>query len=166
MSLFLSCGEKHRRTRLPIAHNEERRYTYPGMTEKTHTVLLVEDEPAVSNVLRGALERAGYVVLAAGDGEEGLRLALLKHPDVILADLILPRMGGLEMIRSIRKDSWGAQAEVIILTNVSDVATLEEAMSQDTFFYMIKGDSSMEDIVTKVGSRISAREPSEKKGSS
>jgi len=124
------------------------------MDDQIHTVLLVEDESAVSNVLGSALEREGYKVLKAGNGEDGLRIALLDHPDVILADLVLPRMGGLEMIRTIRKDPWGAKAEIIILTNVSDVQTLEEAMSQDTFFYMVKGDSSMEDIVKKVRSRI------------
>lgn len=131
------------------------------MNDRIHTVLLVEDEVSVSNVLGGALEREGFRVLTAGNGEEGLRLALLDHPDVILADLVLPRMGGMEMIRAIRKDAWGAKAEIIILTNVSDVQTLQEAMSQDTFFYMVKGDSSMEDIVNKVRSRIEAREATE-----
>ncbi|MEK7133707.1 MAG: response regulator [Patescibacteria group bacterium] len=128
------------------------------MDQKTYTVLLVEDETSVSGVLGSALERAGYTVLTATDGEEGLRLALLKHPDVILADLVLPRMGGLDMIRSIRKDSWGVNAEIIILTNVLDVAALGEAMNQNTFFYMIKGDSSMGDIIARIRSRIDARE--------
>ena len=126
------------------------------MENQKYTVLLVEDEVAVTNVLGDALKREGYRVLKAPNGEEGLRLALLEHPHVILADLALPVMGGIEMIRAIRKDSWGSKAEIIILTNVSDVKTLEEAMSQDTYFYMVKGDSTMENIIKKVRSRIEA----------
>lgn len=120
------------------------------------TVLLVEDEESAVLLLGRALAQEGYAVLTAGDGKEGLRLSLVKHPDVIIADLLLPKMSGIEMIAEIRKNDWGKNAEIIILTNVSDVKTMEEAMSHDTFFYMVKGDSSMADIITKVNSRMKA----------
>ncbi len=128
------------------------------MADKKHTILLVEDEATVATVLASALEQSGYSVLIAGDGAAGLKMALEQHPDVILADIILPVMSGLEMIREIRKDSWGAKAEIMVLTNVSDNATLEAALSQDALYYIVKGDSSMDDIIAKVRLRILAQE--------
>lgn len=124
------------------------------MDEHKHTVLLVEDEEPMRLALSGTLAQAGYEVLQAADGEEGLKIALEKHPELILTDLKMPKMSGLEMIRAIRKDSWGAKAEVIILTNLSDVASLETAMTEGAFFYMIKSDSSMSDVLAKVKLRL------------
>lgn len=118
------------------------------------TVLLVEDEAPAAQALSSELKKEGFDVLLAADGEQGLSIALEKHPDVILADLKLPKMMGMDMIREIRKDEWGKKAEIIILTNMSDVAMVEEAMSHDTFFYIVKGDTSMADVVAKVRSRI------------
>ncbi len=107
--------------------------------------------------LRGALERAGYAVLAANDGEEGLKIALEKHPDLILSDLLMPKMGGLQMIHELRKDEWGKAVEIVILTNISDTSALEQAMSEGTFHYLVKSDSSMEEVVEKVKSRLGSK---------
>ncbi|MEN9560994.1 MAG: hypothetical protein RIQ56_267, partial [Candidatus Parcubacteria bacterium] len=95
------------------------------MNEQKHVVLLVEDEEPMRLALAGALEQAGFEVLQGANGEEGLLLATTKHPEVILTDLKMPKMGGLEMIRELRKDEWGKGAEVIILTNISDVTALD-----------------------------------------
>ena len=129
-------------------------YTLP-MDTKNHSVLLVEDEEPMRIALSGALEQAGYTVYTGSNGEEGLKAAVEKHPDLILTDLKMPKMGGLEMIRELRKDEWGKNAEVIILTNISDVTALEAAMSEGAFFYMVKSDSSMADVLEKVKSRLS-----------
>jgi DNA-binding response OmpR family regulator len=124
------------------------------MSEAKHTVLLVEDEASASLVLEKALLDEGLDVLTASDGAEGLKLALSHHPDLILADLLMPHMGGMEMIREIRKDAWGANVAIIILTNVSDVNLLEEAIDQETFYYIMKGDTSLSEIVAKVKSQL------------
>ena len=126
------------------------------MTEQTKTILLVEDEAPAALVLSKALEAEGFAVTIAPNGVIGLEKALSLHPDIILSDLKLPFLGGMDMIREIRKDSWGAHAEIIILTDVSDVKTIEEAMGQETFFFIVKGDTSLAEIVTKVRSRYEA----------
>jgi CheY-like chemotaxis protein len=117
-------------------------------------VLLVEDEASAAMVLSDVLRQSGYEVLVAGDGEEGLKIALEEHPDLILTDLMMPNMSGLDMVDKLRKDDWGKNVEVIILTNRSDGDALEEAMKRGAFFYMIKSESSMTDIVNKVESRL------------
>ncbi len=118
------------------------------------TVLLVEDEDTMLFALSGALEQAGFGVLTATDGEQGLKLALEKHPDLVLTDLKMPKMGGLEMIHELRQDDWGKHAEILILTNVSDVNALDAAMKEGSFFYMSKSDSSMADVIDMVRSRL------------
>ena len=120
----------------------------------THTVLVVEDEAPAALALCDKLEHEGFQVFKAENGRAGLELALAKHPDIILADLKLPEMDGMEMIRQLRNDSWGKDAKVIILTNISDVSRVEEAMLHGTFFYMVKGDSSMTDVVAKVKTQL------------
>ncbi len=119
------------------------------------TVLLVDDEEAVTFILGKEFEARGHRVLRAKNGKEGLELALAEHPDVILCDLKMPVMGGLEMLQALRKDPWGKNADAIILTNVSDdMTTLQAAMHQGAFFYLVKGDAQMTEIVTKVQSRL------------
>ncbi len=110
-------------------------------------ILIVEDEAPLAIALGNTLEQEGYTVLTAHDGEEGVRMALANHPDLILADLKLPKIGGIDMIKQIRSDTWGEKAHVIILTNVSNPSTLEEAMKVGAFYYFVKSDSSMADIV-------------------
>lgn len=127
------------------------------MSMEGYSVLVVEDEEAVQMLLCKALEEKGYTVYRAGDGKLGLSLALEKHPDIILADLKLPGMGGMEMIEAIRKDSWGKSAEIVIFTNASDAQSLEEAMRHETYFYIVKGDSTMEQVVEKITARVKSR---------
>jgi CheY-like chemotaxis protein len=124
------------------------------MHKSAHTILVVEDEAPTALALCDKLEHEGYTVLKAVSGKAGLDTALEKHPDLILADLKMPEMDGMEMIRRLRTDSWGKNAKVIILTNISDVAKIEEAMVHGAFFYMVKGDSSMSDILEKVHSQL------------
>ena len=124
------------------------------MSETKHSILLVEDEAPAALALGNALEQAGYAVKKAGDGEVGLKLALSDHPDLILADLKMPKMSGMDMIKEIRKDEWGKTAEIIILTNVTDVAMLEEALSHDTFFYIVKSETSINDVIATIKTRL------------
>jgi CheY-like chemotaxis protein len=99
------------------------------------TILLVEDEDVMRITLAGALETAGYEVLQAPDGEAGLALAQEKHPALILTDLKMPKMGGLQMIQALRTDAWGKDVEIIILTNVSDAEALDRDAGECVFLH-------------------------------
>lgn len=122
--------------------------------DKQKKILIVEDEVPTALALGDKLEHEGYAVIKAGNGKEGLKAALEEHPDLILADLKMPEMSGLEMIAELRKDSWGAGAEVMILTNVSDVEKVDEAMRHNTFHYIVKGDTTMSNVVEKVRAQL------------
>ena len=83
-----------------------------------------------------------------------MKLALEKHPDMLLVDLKMPRMSGMEMIQELRKDAWGARARIIILTNVSDLDSLQAAMKENAFHYLIKGDTSMAKVIETVKAQL------------
>ncbi len=78
-----------------------------------NTVLVVEDEPNLLTALNYTLEQEGYQVLAASDGEAGLDLARTRDPDLIILDLMLPRLDGFELCRMVRRDS---SIPIIMLT--------------------------------------------------
>ena len=127
------------------------------MSDAQPLILLVEDEFSAVIPLKRVLEDEGFRVLTARNGQEGLTLLREHHPDITLTDLKMPVMGGIEMISELRKDTWGKDAEVIILTNVSSPEVLEQALMHDTFYYFNKGDLSMESILEKINARLVAR---------
>ena len=86
------------------------------------TILVVDDEPGIVTIVRDYLERAGFRVLTAGDGEAALRLARLERPNLMVLDLMLPGIDGLDIVRMLRSDPALHRMSVIMLT-----ARVEEA---------------------------------------
>ena len=81
-------------------------------------VLVVDDEPAIRSLIRSTLERAGHTAFEAGDGLEGLEAAQHLLPDLILLDVALPRLNGLEVCKRLRADRRTAGALVLLLTGL------------------------------------------------
>jgi CheY-like chemotaxis protein len=83
-------------------------------------ILLVDDSRPIRTENQHALAEAGYEVICAEDGESALQLALTEQPDLILLDLILPKMGGLEVLEHLKKDVKTAKIPVVVLSSLSD----------------------------------------------
>ena len=81
--------------------------------------LVIEDDHDLQYLYQLKLENAGFTAKTAGNGEEGLRIAEEFQPDIILLDLMMPVMGGAEMLAKLRATDWGSSIRVIILTNIS-----------------------------------------------
>lgn len=116
-------------------------------------ILIVEDEISLLGLLSHELIQAGFQVLKAEHGEEGLKIAIQKHPDLVLLDLLMPKMDGMTMLKKLRKhDEWGQNVPVIILTNLpgeSD-ALLKEIQQTKPLFYLTKSNWKLEDIISKI----------------
>lgn len=115
-----------------------------------YKILIVEDEVDIREAMVDALTNAGFQTISAKDGSEGLQTALAEHPDLILLDLIMPNMNGIEVLKRLRQDPWGRDAKVIILTAMDDihnVATTHEYKISD---YIIKTHNSLREITNKV----------------
>lgn len=118
------------------------------------SILIIEDEPALSSLLVKKFDQAKFHVMTAVDGKDGLTMALDRKPDIILLDIVMPRMDGITMLKELRKDSWGKDARVIILTNLVDSRSLAQALGEGAYDYFIKTDWDVADIVTKVEEKL------------
>lgn len=92
---------------------------------KTTTVLLVEDSKFQKLANERMLSKAGYSVLNASDGEDALRLAREKIPDIVLLDILLPKLGGREVIRALRNDAPTAHIPVLVFSSLSQANELK-----------------------------------------
>jgi two-component system response regulator VicR len=118
--------------------------------ENKKIILITEDQAPLRNILREKLDSEGFSTLEASDGEKGLELALKEHPDLIILDILLPKMNGMEMLKKLREDIWGKTAKVIILTNLTDGQTMSNVMDEEVFDYFVKTDIKLEDFVKKI----------------
>jgi two-component system alkaline phosphatase synthesis response regulator PhoP len=82
----------------------------------TRTILVVDDEPGIVTIARDYLERAGFRVIVAGDGNDALRMARAERPNLLVLDLMLPGMDGLDVARSLRQDPTTHMLPIIMLT--------------------------------------------------
>src|SRR3989344_3826398 len=108
--------------------------------KKKEAILIVEDEPTLLRVIAEKLTHEGFHALEAKNGKEGIALAVKKRPDLILLDIIMPVMDGMTMLAKLRKDAWGKDANVIILTNLNENEKINESVRSGVFGYLIKTD--------------------------
>jgi CheY-like chemotaxis protein len=81
--------------------------------------VVVEDDSDLQFLYRHKLEKEGFSVFIAGNGAEGLAVIEQERPDIILLDLLMPVMGGSEMLARLRSTEWGSEIRVVVLTNIS-----------------------------------------------
>ena len=115
------------------------------------TVLIVEDEKNIVDILRFNLQREGYTTCEAYDGEEGLAKALSQNPDLILLDVMLPKMNGFDVCRTLRDK--GDNVPVIILTAREEEADKVLGLEIGADDYITK-PFSMRELIARVGANI------------
>lgn len=108
-------------------------------------LLLVEDEPTLAMIVKETLEDEGFDIITAGDGLEGLEKAVSVSPDIIVADIMMPKMDGFDMVRHIRKN--GSQVPVLFLTARSAVEDVVKGFNLGANDYLRKPFSMLELIV-------------------
>jgi len=117
-------------------------------------VLVVDDNKELCDLLVDGLTSEDIDVIKAHDGEEGLAVAFKEHPDLILLDIMMPKVDGWEMLDKLRLDEWGKEVSVIMLTNLGDLESISKAVDRGTFEYLIKAGSDIEDISKKIKEKL------------
>lgn len=122
------------------------------MVTKSKKILIIEDEQDLQEALVDKLTREGFSVLAAKNGEEGLKVALAARPDLILLDIVMPVMDGMTMMQKLREENeWGKNVSIILLTNLSATDEIISGIVEDEpAYYLVKSDWKIEDVVKKV----------------
>lgn len=117
-------------------------------------ILVVEDDGSVQSILTNALGKQGFIMLGARNGEEGLETAFQDHPDLILLDIIMPKMDGIMMLKKLREDEWGKNVPVIILTNLNQADKVSEALENEVFDFFVKANTGLDEVVIKVQEKL------------
>ena len=104
----------------------------------THILLLVDDEREIIDDLKPRLQREGYDVFTAFDGEEGLRMVKDCNPDIILLDLLMPKLNGFDVLKEIRTNMNDRWRPVIIISANSDLASVKKGYDMEADHYLAK----------------------------
>lgn len=124
------------------------------MSDDLAKILIVEDDEPLVEVLSERFDNEGFEVIVAKDGEQGLKAALEKQPDVILLDIIMPKLDGLTMLKQLRAHEKGKNIRVIVITNLSDSKEVHEALANGAHDFLVKSDWAIADIVESVRNQI------------
>jgi len=113
-------------------------------------ILFIEDESALQKTFGEVLKQEGYETIPALDGETGLRMAKSQKPDLVLLDLILPRVHGFDVLKRLKEDKETKDIPIIILTNLEEVGSVDKAVELGATTYLVKTQYSLEEVVEKI----------------
>ena len=121
-----------------------------NLMSRRHVLLLVEDDPLLMGLYKTAFEKQGLEVEVAHNGEEGLKKIEERMPDMVVLDMLMPGIDGLEVLRRIRSNPKTKDIKVAILTVVNTAEVKEKARALGAVDYLIKSDLELHQIVERV----------------
>lgn len=113
-------------------------------------LLLIEDDPLIDKMYQAKFTKEGFNVLVAKDGVEGLDLALESRPDIVILDIMMPRLSGIDLLEKLRADPKGKDIPVVILTNLAEKEEEERARKLGVEEYLVKANVTPGAIVDKI----------------
>ncbi len=114
------------------------------------TILIVEDDRFLSTLIKARLEKDGFKTIQVFDGEEARQLLKKERPDLIILDLIMPRVPGFELLEMISLDPGLNKTPVFILTNLAQESDIKKAKQFGAVDYFVKVRVSIEELATRV----------------
>jgi CheY-like chemotaxis protein len=113
-------------------------------------ILLVEDDKFLRRACEIGLKKKGFTVFTANDGEEGLQQARSGSPDLILLDMLMPKLNGMETLEALKKDEQTRNIPVVILSNSSIDADIQQAKALGAIGYLVKASLSLQELGDRV----------------
>jgi len=117
-------------------------------------ILIIEDEKILAALLQKKLTVSGYEVSLANNGEKGLALMRELKPDLILLDILMPRMNGLEVLAEMKKDNNLKKISVIVISNSGQPVEIDKIKELGAKDWLIKTDFDLQEIIQKVKKQI------------
>jgi len=115
-------------------------------------ILFIEDEPALQQTLVSVMQKEGFEMFSANDGKTALELLANEEFDLVLLDLILPKINGFEILQTMKKEGKNTQTPVVVLTNLETSADIQKAIEFGAMTYLVKANYELPDIVEKIKS--------------
>jgi len=113
-------------------------------------ILIIEDERVLAKALRDMLERSGFEADVASDGEEGVTKVASGRPDLVLLDIILPRLHGFEVLKRIKENPDTKATPVIILSNLDQDTDIDKARQLGAADFLTKAETDINNVLAKV----------------
>lgn len=102
------------------------------------TVLLVEDSATIAALMKHFLQRYGFSILVAGNGRDGIEMARREKPDVVISDLYMPDMDGIDLAKALRNDALTSGTAILMVTSETSAEKQQEALSAGVDEYLLK----------------------------
>lgn len=118
-------------------------------------ILLVDDDVFLRDMYAMKFSEKGDTVVGVQDGEEALRSAVSEAFDVIIMDMVMPGMTGIDLLKALKQSSASSSAKCIVLSNQGEDSDIEKAYEQGAVGYIIKADSIPSEVVEKVHQLVS-----------
>lgn len=115
-------------------------------------VMIIEDDRFLSSLIKARLEKDGFAIAQAFDGEEAIKLLKQVRPDVVVLDLIMPRVTGFEVLEAISINPELNRVPVVILSNLAQDSDIQKAKGLGAIEYFVKVRVSIDDLVNKIKS--------------
>ena len=119
-------------------------------TESKKVIFIIDDDALLRNMYKQKLTTEGYKVISASDGEEALSIFKKESVDLILTDIMMPRISGTELIEDLRKTKKGKNIPIIAWSNLNDETVKERALKLGAVEYLAKGALSLDQVVATV----------------
>jgi two-component system alkaline phosphatase synthesis response regulator PhoP len=129
------------------------------MTTRAGPVLIVEDDRFLRRACEASLKRRGFDVLTAADGEEALRIVRAEAPVLVLLDMLMPKVSGLDVLRALRADPATREVRVLVLSNSSRPADIDEATRLGIYGYLVKANLSLDELADRVAALVTPGTP-------
>ncbi len=117
-------------------------------------ILIVEDDKFISNAYKIKLEKSGFEIILATDGQEAINILKTQVPDLILLDLVMPIKDGFATLKEIKANPEWSSIPVIVASNLGLTEDIDRAMTMGATGYIVKTDLSMSELVGKVMATI------------
>lgn len=115
-------------------------------------IAIIEDEEVLQKVLDIQMVSSGYQVICAEDGESAIELIKSEKPDLVLLDLLIPKVHGLDVLRTIKKDASTKKIPVIIFSNSSNEEEIEEGKKLGAIDYFVKASADLDELKEQIDS--------------
>lgn len=117
-------------------------------------ILLVEDDVFISSIYQTKLEREGFETIVAENGVEALKILEKATPDLMLLDIIMPYMDGIEVLKKVKQEERWKKIPIILLTNLSEKEKIDEALGIGADDYLLKSHFTPTEVLAKVNSLL------------
>ncbi|MDP2946258.1 MAG: response regulator [bacterium] len=120
------------------------------MTDKKYNILLIEDEEMLANMYETKFKNEGFNIRKALDGETGLKMAIEDKPDIILLDIIMPKLDGFSVLKKIKENDKIKNVPVVLLTNLGQDEDIKKGQTLGAAGYLVKANLTPIEVVNKV----------------